>query len=256
MFFILSKTLLFLLKPFNLILVTMLAGMLFSKRHAGRKMVLASLLMIVLFGNGFLFNTVLLLWEIPASPLTAIPDNCRYAIVLGGTADVEREPRDRLYFNKGAERITQAVNLHRAGKALQILYTGGRSELFGNPEADNQPIFDFYTMCGVPVGDIILESRSRNTRENALLSKEMLREIDNPGPVILLTSAFHMRRSLACFRKVGLDVVPFSTDFNSVLPADRYKIGQFFPSSKTLYDWEFLIKEMVGFLVYRLSGYA
>lgn len=256
MFFILSKILIFLLKPFSYILLSVLAALLVRGARWKGRLAAIALALIWLFGNGFLFNTVLLSWEMPAADIAALPDSAAYAVVLGGTADVERAPYDRLYFNKGAERITQAVGLYKAGKVKKILYTGGRSELFTDPEADNRPIVGFYRTCGVPEEDVLIESRSRNTVENARFSRALIEDEGGRGTLILLTSAFHMRRALACYRREGLDVVAFPTDYNSVLPDDRWKFAQFMPSARTLHDWEFLIKEIVGYYVYRWSGYA
>jgi len=77
-------------------------------------------------------------------------------------------------------------------------------------------------MCGVAPEDIIIESASRNTHENALYVKDLVSSNAKKGKVILITSAFHMRRAEGCFRKVGIDVTGFSTDFYSALPKDRF----------------------------------
>ena len=203
-----------------------------------------------------IFNEVLLKWEVPAVPIEEIQGTYEVGIVLGGTADTERAPFDRLYFSKGAERITQAVTLYKAGKIRKILFTGGNAELFEDPEKDNTPIFQYYLSCGVDPDDIIIENRSRNTHENAVLTKEMLVEnnlLDQKH--VLLTSAFHMRRAAACYRKEGIDVLEFSTDFYTALPDNRYDFSQFLPSAPVLGNWEFLIKEFVGYIAYWLADY-
>jgi uncharacterized SAM-binding protein YcdF (DUF218 family) len=74
--------------------------------------------------------------------------------------------------------------------------------------------------------------------------------------VILITSAFHMRRSEACFRKVGLDVTGFSTDFYSALPKDRFGVMGFLPSPQVLVYWNFLIKEWGRYIGYMVVGYV
>jgi len=147
------------------------------------------------------------------------------------------------------------LNLYHAGKVKKILFTGGNPRLFDDPNRDNSPIFDFYVMCGVDPKDILIESSSRNTRENAFYVKELLDKEGVSGKAILITSGFHMRRAEGCFRKVGIDVTGFSTDFYSAIPKDRFGIGGFIPSPGVLNNWNFLIKEWIGYLAYWVMGY-
>lgn len=196
-----------------------------------------------------------MLWEKPAIALSDLENDYEIAVVLGGTTDVDREPNDRLFFHKGAGRVTHALNLYHAGKVKKILFTGGNSRLFEDPNRDNSPIYDFYVMCGVAPKDIIIESSSRNTRENAFFVKEMVQQNAKSGKVILITSAFHMRRAEGCFRKVGVDVTGFSTDFYTAKPKDRFGFDGFVPSPNVLSNWGFLIKEWIGYVAYWMAGY-
>lgn len=196
-----------------------------------------------------------MLWEKPAIPLSELDNDYEVAVVLGGTTNVDREPKDRLFFHRSGERVTHALNLYHTGKVKKILFTGGNAGLLEDPERDNSPIFDFYVMCGVAPEDIIIESSSRNTRENAFLARDMILQNANNGKVILITSAFHMRRAEGCFRKVGINVTGFSTDFYSVLPKDRFGFDRLLPSPTVLDGWSFLIKEWVGYIVYWMMGY-
>ena len=125
--------------------------------------------------------------------------------------------------------------------------------MFEDPNRDNSPIFDFYVMCGVDPNDIIIESASRNTRENAFLVRDLLNS--DSSKIILMTSAFHMRRAEGCFRKIGLEVTGFSTDFYTAIPKDRFGFDAFLPSPITLANWNFLIKEWIGYVVYWIIGY-
>jgi len=196
-----------------------------------------------------------MLWEKPAISIADLDDDYAVAVVLGGTTDVDREPKDRLFFHKGADRVTHALNLYHSGKVKKILFTGGNARLLEDPDRDNSPIYDFYVMCGVAPEDIIIESSSRNTRENAFYVKDMIQKNAANGKVILITSAFHMRRAEGCFRKVGIDVTGFSTDFYTALPKDRFRLAGLVPSTGVLSDWNFLIKEWIGYVVYWFMGY-
>lgn len=204
------------------------------------------------FSNGFIFNEFMRIWEIDPVQINELTEQYEAAIVLGGAANVERKPNDRLFLNESADRITQAVHLYKAGIVDKIIYTGGKSRLFEDAEADNDPILLFYTDCGIPKEDIILESESRNTHENASHSAKML---DTSKKYILITSAFHMRRAAACFEKEGVKVIPFSCDFLTALEKDRFSVSMFIPSINTIAGWDGIIKELLGIVAYKLMGY-
>ena len=253
MFFFLSKVLGYFIKPFNLILIFLALSFVIKNLKWRRRLRWLSLTLFIVFSNGLLFNECLLLWEKPATLISDLDSDYTLAVVLGGTTDVNREPKDRLFFNDGADRVTHALNLYHTGKVKKILFTGGNARLFEDPNRDNSPIFDFYVMCGVDPDDIIIESASRNTHENALFVKELLKE--QTGKIVLITSAFHMRRAEGCFKNVGLNVTGFSTDFKTLLPKDRFGFNVFAPSPNILSSWNFLIKEWVGYVVYWFVGY-
>src|SRR5690606_4564593 len=100
-----------------------------------------------------------------------------------------------------------------------------------------------------------VETRSRNTRENALYTKETLKQHPELQKMVLVTSAFHMRRAAACFQKVGLEA--------SIFPADFYSTDREFtidallmPSERALANWSKLFREITGYFTYRLLGYC
>ncbi len=257
MFFFLSKTLNFFIKPFNILIILLVVSFFIKNTKWKKRLRIVTVVLFLFFSNGLIVNQFFLWWEKPAVPMDQLEACYDIAVVLGGTADVNRKPSDRLFFHKGADRITHAIELYKAGKIDKILYTGGRARLFEDPEVDNSPIYNFYVKCGVHPDDILIENVSQNTHENALFVKNLFEErgIDD-AKVLLITSAFHMRRSEACFRKVGLDVTGFSTDFYSPLPKDEFSFSQLFPSSLAFTGWDILIKEWVGLVMYWLMGYV
>ncbi|MET0257687.1 MAG: YdcF family protein, partial [Methylobacterium sp.] len=98
---------------------------------------------------------------------------------------------------------------------------------------------------------LVLEDRSRTTRENALLTRELLQP--QSGQVwLLVTSAAHMPRSVGCFRAAGFDVLPYPTDYQTPGGASIWE-----PSSATVRNVEkvhFAIREYLGLVAYRLTG--
>ncbi len=103
---------------------------------------------------------------------------------------------------------------------------------------------------GAPGDRIVLERESRNTRENATESARIVRERGWKS-LVLVTSAMHMPRAAATFRKAGLEV--------DLLPVDRRygsKDGSWLPRAESLERSSWALRELAGRLVYRAAGYA
>ena len=107
---------------------------------------------------------------------------------------------------------------------------------------------------GVSKKDILIETNSRNTRENAMFSAKIIKEqFPNETP-ILITSAFHMRRSIGCFKKAEIGVIPLPVDFFT--KHVRTDIRDFIPNGGSFSLWSLLTHECLGLVVYKLLGYA
>jgi uncharacterized SAM-binding protein YcdF (DUF218 family) len=104
---------------------------------------------------------------------------------------------------------------------------------------------------GIPKNDLIIETNSRNTRENAVFTKEILKNYNQK--TLLITSAFHMRRAAGCFKKAGFNFDMFSADPLElpVLGPDDY----FIPKAEPILKWTVIIKEWIGFVSYKIAGY-
>ena len=105
---------------------------------------------------------------------------------------------------------------------------------------------------GVPGEKIIVETQSRNTKENVVYTKQILDKIQAQR-VILVTSEFNLPRSYALFKKIGIDAIPVATDF--YVTDEKYDPFSFIPNSGNLSLSSIAIKEYVGLLVYRLMGW-
>lgn len=205
------------------------------------------------FTNPFIVNELLKLWEKDVKPVaqTAHHD---IGIVLGGIIDIKPPTKDRIYFSGGADRLLQAIWLYDKGKIDKILITGGAAAVVGDKIPEAPMLKKFLLICGIPEDDIYVEAEARNTHENALFSSELIEKRAPDAELLLITSAFHMRRAEACFNKVNLEVTPFPVDYVS---ATRSFMPQqlFIPSADALGKWETLLHEIVGFLGYQLMGY-
>ena len=225
-----------------------------KKRSLKRNFLILGLAYLLIFSNRFVVNEVLLMWEVPPTPYENITSVYEAGIVMGGVTNSEKTPRDRVYFSKGADRITHAFQLYKLGKIRKILVSGGSSKLINTKykEADN--LYNFLILCGVDSTDIILENTARNTYENAIYSSQILNSKFPSGKHLVITSGFHLRRALLCFNKTNLNVDGFSSDFYSHERSFALDI-LFVPDPKSFSDWQMLTKELFGIILYWLFGY-
>jgi uncharacterized SAM-binding protein YcdF (DUF218 family) len=174
-------------------------------------------------------------------------------IVLGGVVQAPARPRLDVEFNDSVDRVHKAAALFKAGKAPYLIVTGGNQpwSTVTNSEADL--IRDLLVEWGVERDAIILEGSSRNTRENALYTRNIVDSI-HCDQALLVTSAAHMPRSVAAFRSVGIAVTPVSTDIR-VADDSSLTIQDFLPDARSLQMTSDAIRELVGQWVYKVQGW-
>jgi len=253
MFFILSKTLHLLLMPFLWVLLLLLLALFLKKPKYKRGFLLAALAILVVLSNPFLENEAWRAWEIPATPVSEV-ENYDVAIILTGVTGYREDLSDRIHTHKGADRFLHPLQLYRLGKIDKFLISGGDGRVTGTAVPEAEQIEKILLLAGVAEEDIYTESNSRNTYENAVNTAKVLSQHPEWKKRLLVTSAFHMRRSLACFAKQGIEVTPYSADFYSTersLTPDETII----PNIGSFKDWDLLIHEIAGYLVYKLMGY-
>jgi uncharacterized SAM-binding protein YcdF (DUF218 family) len=254
MFFFLSKVLQFLLTPVAWIFAGLIWAVLTKKVNLRKRLILAVTVLTFVFGNSFLVNEVYLMWECP--PKTKLSkEHYKVGIVLGGMS-VYDDQHQIIYFRSAHDRMLKAVDLYHQGVIDKILVTSGSGSIAHPDIKEAINIQNFWIQNGIRQKDLWVESESRNTRENALMSADFLKEkgIDS-GPFLLFTSAFHMKRSLGCFEKAGLNVEAF--------PADRYSGDRHFnldhllvPNVQAFERWTLIIHEIAGYLIYKMRGFC
>ncbi len=253
MFFILSKLLNFLIAPLSWIIALLVWSLLTKSLKRKRILVISVCSMLYLFSNAFLFNEVMGKWELQTKKYSQLK-TYDVGIVLGGMLAYDGE-FDRLMFMRGTDRIMQAIELYKRGYIKKILYSGGSGSILRPDFKEAIYARRYLLTLGIPDSAIIIETESNNTRENALFSKAVLQKQCPQGKFLLITSAFHMRRAMGCFNKVGVTTDYYSTDRYSGLRAFVFD-NLLIPNVGTLLQWHMLLHEMTGFVVYKISGYA
>ena len=254
MFLILSKILFVLVKPLTIITACFLISLFTKQPKLKRKFFITGIVFLLLFSNDFIINEIFLIWEPPPTPFSEINHQYDLAIILTGVADLTPPLNDRVFFNKGADRIIHPLYLYHQGKIRHFLIAGGSGAIFRKDRPESEILEEFLISFNVPEQDILIESNSRNTHQSAVNVVKMIEEDFGNQPILLVTSAFHMPRSLACFKKVNLNVTPFTTDFYGQerrFTLDRLLI----PSTGAISKWTIFIHEIVGIIAYKILGY-
>ncbi|QCR25055.1 YdcF family protein [Pontibacter sp. SGAir0037] len=254
MFFILSKTLHFLLMPLLWVLVLLLLAIFLKSPRKKKVCLAAGAGLLLLLSNPFLANEAWRAWEVEATPVSEI-NNYDAALILTGVTGYREDLPDRILTHKGADRFLHPLQLYRMNKVNLFVVTGGNSSVLLDNIPEAEQIERILLMGGVPEEDILTESNSRNTRENALHTAELLKKHPEWKRLLLVTSAFHMRRSLACFQKAGVEVTPFSTDFYAS-PRRFTPDETIIPDAGAFSGWHLLIHEIAGYLIYKILGYC
>lgn len=253
MFFILSKVLFYIVMPLFWILAALIYAVFTKKEHRRKKALIFSTVLLLFFTNPFLSNEAWLLWEHPPS---RVKNGNQYdaAIILTGLTNQNKSPHDRIYTGQGADRFLHPLWLYKEGMVRKFIISGGSGSLFKKHSTEAAEIKKLLMYSGVPAEDIIVEDKSRNTHENAMFTKEVLNQHPEMKKLLLVTSAFHMRRASACFVQEGVQADVFSTDFHTT---DRIitPISLLIPQEVHLYHWNKLLHEILGYVVYDIIGY-
>ncbi len=182
-------------------------------------------------------------------------------VVLGGATRSISPPRTMPDLSDRGDRILYAAKLFKEGKAPLIILSGGRIEWLGGGASEAQDMAKILSSMDIPPEAIVLESNSFNTRENAVNTQKIL-QARGIKRILLVTSAFHMPRSLLIFQRLGMKPIPAPTDFmvsRQELAESNYsresRILSLIPDSTHLDKTTTAIKEYIGIFIYRLRGW-
>ena len=178
------------------------------------------------------------------------------AIVLLTGAEVPRmPPRIHDEINEAGNRLLEAARLVRRGAAPRLVITGGNLQ-FLRTTRTTQAEAAANLLCelfGVDPSMILLEKSARNTYENGLYTRRLFDSLHIPPSIILVTSAGHMYRSVAVFRKLGFTVHPAPAGFSADVPY-QWKAISFFPSAAMLHSSSAALHEWYGLAAYKVLG--
>jgi uncharacterized SAM-binding protein YcdF (DUF218 family) len=255
-FFFLSKTLGFMLLPANFLIgAGVLGAVLLATRWVflGRRLLIAAVVLLAICGFSPLGNWLLYPLEQRFPPWDAargVPDGI---IVLGGSIDPELSvAHGRAALTNAADRLIAAAALARRYPNARIVFSGGNANLVSDDTAKEADYaLSVFESLGIPRERLTMERRSRNTQENAEFSKVLVHPKDGER-WLLVTSAYHMPRSVGLFRKAGFAVEPYPVDWRV---GEAWDLLKFTPVAVDgLERTDIAMREWIGLTAYRASG--
>lgn len=256
MFFYLSKILAFVISPETWIIICFILGFVFYNTYPNRSkyFLIAAFTLFIIYTNKFLAYEALRSWETPVTVLSPADTAFDAGIVLGGGMVVEDTQNKRLVFQQNVDRILQAIQLYKEKKIRTIIISSGAGSLVFPEMLEASLLKRYFTKIGIPAQDIIVDSLSNNTFENAVNTKEIL-HTQFPGQprLLLITSSFHMKRAKGCFDKLNIKTTIYTT--NKIAGKRAYRPDLFLPSVDACGLWKKYIHEAMGYYIYNMMGY-
>lgn len=256
MFVFLSKVLDLLLAPLTWALLLGLGGWVLRRGRARLAAWMRGLGLLVLYAFSTEPMANLLQRQVEAGAVSTYRPDVTYdaVIVLGGAVDADATERSGLpEYNPAAERILRGFELLRDGHARQVLLSAGTLDTRPGALVEADVLARQLRLWGIAPERIVLEGRSRNTRENAVESERIIRE-KGWKRLVLITSAAHMPRALGTFEAVGLKPDTLVVDVRAHDWHVRAAWWQ--PRASNLSAGTDALRELFGRLVYRLRGWA
>lgn len=258
MFFVLSKVAWFFLAPSNLMLVAVVLGLVLTAwkraRRLGLRLAWAGAAAMLAFGfspaSTWLLHALETRFPLYAADAARPVDGI---VLLGGA--IQQEPTLALgqpVVNEAGDRLLAAAALARTYPDVPIVLSGGSASLVGaTAHTEARGMAQVLEALGVSPERLVLEERSKNTWQNAVYSREVAEP--QPGETwLLVTSAWHMPRSMGVFRQAGFPVVPYPVDYRTMRSDDLTR--GFATQSDGLRRLDVAMREVIGLVAYRLTG--
>ena len=254
MFFTLSKIFSCFLYPVGFSILLLAVSFFFLRKSPRASRVLGVSAVIFLWISSTEWFSSLLIDPLesryPRSPLIEKADA---VVVLSGMADLKISGQGSVELEAGSDRIIEGILLARRFPDSLLIISGGSGNLL-DQETSEAALLSRYLVpqLGIPIERIMVDATSKNTTENSVNTRKILSR-NGIERFVLITSASHMPRAMACFHKAGLDPIPWPVDFRSHKNSlDAFSL---LPGTGSLMRTDAAIHEYIGLVLYKLMGY-
>ena len=169
-------------------------------------------------------------------------------VVLSGMMRINQFENSDIVEWGDVDRFFKAIELYFSKKSNTIIFTGGKSPYNITKISEGDVLKQYAIKYGVNKNDILVTKEVLNTSDESIAVKNL---IGNEKSIILITSAFHMKRAKSLFEKKGFKVIPYKVDYKST-PKLSWNFIDFLPSSNGLRRTEIALRELLGRLYYSL----
>ena len=254
MFFVVSKILKVFIFPLTWIIIFLVLAYFIKDKKWRRGLFISAIALLLLFSDNPLLQWSQYMTTRHYSHQKLPKQYYNVAIVMGGFSNgFDTATMQPNYIENRGVRLWEAIHLYESGVAEKILITGDASiSIDRDGESTDDAMKLYLSDFGIHDDDLILEQHARNTVENATYSIAILDSLGvKHDSCILITSASHMKRSLKSFSTQGWPINGYAVN---IYPKPHPNAYQFIPSWKTLTDWNELLNEWVGGVVYKVTG--
>jgi uncharacterized SAM-binding protein YcdF (DUF218 family) len=248
--FLLSKILLSLLLPPAGLLILMVAGIVVIRRNRalGRALVTAGIALLYLLSLSPTGDRLIRPLEAAFPPFHDSGVKVNAVVVLsGGAKDLSWVPAPTAPSDTSLERLVTGIQIART-RRLPLVITGGSGLVTRGGPKEADAMADAAVKLGFPRRDLVIENRSRNTWESA----QQVRALLPAQTIILVTSAFHMKRSAGMFRKQGFTVLPAPAGYKS--QTRPFSITCLIPGAEALNTSATALSEYLSLAWYGMIG--
>lgn len=255
MFFVFSKIFWILASPLNFIgLLFICAGILklVKKQKSASFFFASGIGLFLIFGLLPIGHNVLVFLETRYQKPAEMPRNVDGIIVLGGAFNPFMSQFTGDYtLNDNAERMTVFTALARQYPRAKLVFSGGSGDIRNPDRLEADDAKDFMKDMRIPENRVIFERESKNTDQNVRFSKALLKPKEGEKWIVV-TSAFHMPRTMGIFEKNDWRVIPYPVDYKTTLQYQIFPSGFFINGNFALLHQA--MRESIGILVYYMTG--
>ena len=244
-----------LLHPLLWIIALLVLCILSKDLNRKSRLLLTTILSLLFFSNTWIITNLMFSFHDLPNPMGK-QEKYETGILLGGITSYDRESKEG-FFNISSDRFIQTALLYKKGHIKKILVSGGQNGILKEDDFSEAAfIKKNLIVLGIPAHDTFTEEQSRNTIENAVFCKSILKAngLDNNKSIVLITSSFHMQRARAIFEKQGFKIRTYPCAFSILPGAGKFKLHYLIPSTKAMDWWQTFLKEFIGRFYFAISN--
>jgi uncharacterized SAM-binding protein YcdF (DUF218 family) len=184
-------------------------------------------------------------------PPADLPPPTGIIVLGGGLEEAKSEARGQTLLNDDGMRLIAGLQLARRYPTARLIFTGGSGNFLEHEPAEATGVQKFWLDLGGATDRMIFEAKSRNTWDNAVFTRDLVKP-QYGDTWLLVTSAWHMPRSMGIFRRLGFHVTAYPVAYRTF--GDARDWGFFASASDRIATLDLGVREWIGLLAYRLTG--